>query len=117
MISFATVNEKFKKSESNILVEENRYVAYETDIDYEIYKEELLKIMSEEVFEKYFTEYAKAVNGKIYITNEQIQNFTIKSLEKLEDNHYNLTYRQNDEERETIVVIDEENSKIMQINL
>lgn len=110
--------EKFHESPIQIEAKQGTYIAYETGIVFETYKKELLKIMSEEIFDKYFTEYAKDVDGMLYITNEATNNtITLESLEVIEENKYNLTYKQEEQERETTVTIDIENGKITEINL
>lgn len=111
-------NEKFKKSEETIVAGANTYVAYSTQIKYDTYRQNLLKIMSEELFEKYFSEYTKNIDGMLYITNEQkFPYIIIDSLEKIDENQYSLMYEQDGEVKEAIVTIDENRNIIKQINI
>ena len=108
---------KFKKSEKIIEIDGNVFSTYETQIEYEKYKENLLKIMSEEIFEKYFTEYIQNIAGMLYITNETNENVIIESLEAIDDDKYNLRYNKMNEIKESIIIIEQNSGKIIQINI
>jgi len=108
----------FHETTSQITIEGTTYTMYETGIEYEEYKQELCKIMSEDIYEQYFTPYVQNIDGKLYITNQELQQqITIQSLEEIEEDQYNLTYNQNGETKEVQVTIDSNNGKITQIQL
>jgi len=73
----------------------------------------LLDQVSEEVFEKYFTTFAKNIDGELYIVNtnqeEEIERFEITESEKIDDTHYEIKYTYSDgrtqEEKETKVTL------------
>jgi len=89
-------NAKYAKSNETVTINGNNYTLYKTGIDFEKYKEDLMEMMSEEVFEKYFTTYAKNINGELYIVNDSLDNaneeFIIDSFEIINDDTYKVTF-------------------------
>ena len=73
--------------------------------------------MSEEIFEKYFTEYIQNIAGMLYITNETNENVIVESLEAIDDDKYNLRYNKMNEIKESIIIIEQNSGKIIQINI
>lgn len=89
-------NQKYQESNETVNIDGKIYKLYKTNIDFETYKNSLLQMMSEEVFENYFTTYAKEINGELYIVNDSTDNeneeFIINSIEIIEDNTYKVKY-------------------------
>lgn len=94
------VKEKFKPSSETTQINGVNYDLYSTGKKFEEYKKDLLTLMSEEVFNKYFTTFAKDINGELYIVNQNVDNenekFEINSLELISTNVYNVKYTYTD---------------------
>ncbi len=121
-------NQKYQKSNETVNIDGKIYDLYKTNIDYKTYKNNLMQMMSEEVFENYFTTYAKEIDGELYIVNESTDNenedFIINSVELVENNKYKVkyTHTNGDEKEEKEVTatfaLNEEGSVIVdEINL
>ncbi len=108
---------KFKESSENITVDGKEYKLYSTEINYDTYKAELLNYMSENVYDSYFTKYAKNIDGKLYITNEVEDFYTLESLEKTADGQYILSYTTEGETKEAEITIDVNSRKVTNINI
>ena len=110
-------DERFKESNEKIKVDGKEYKLYSTGIDYEEYKSELLNYMSENVFNKYFTQYTKNIDGKLYITNEVEDFYTLESLENTDEGKYLLSYKTEGETKEAEISIDTKTRIVSDINL
>lgn len=108
---------KFKESSEKITVDGKEYSLYETGISYDAYKTELLKYMSETVFENYFKPFTKNVDGKLYITNENEESYTLESLENIEEGKYLFTYQKDGESKDGEVIIDKTERTITEIKM
>lgn len=115
--SQSTAEELFKESNQTTIINGTEYKLYSTAIYYKDYKEELLNQVSEELFEKYFTIFAKDINGELYIVNtnqdKEVEKFEITETEKKDDIHYQVKYTYTDsqitEERVTTVTFGQNN--------
>lgn len=89
LINFNLVTqEKLGEYKSNKLILDE---FYETDINYEDFKNEMLKYMTEEMFIKNFSEDVKSLKGKLCYSMYNIgedESFKILSIEKNDDNNY-----------------------------
>ena len=69
---------------------------FKTKIEYEDYKYNLLDYVSEDIFNQYFTEYQKDVDGILYTTNHSFgaESFAVESIEEDADGSgkYTVTY-------------------------
>lgn len=94
------VEEKFKPSNETTQINGVSYNLYSTGKKFAEYKKALLTLMSEEVFNQYFTTYAKDIDGELYIVNQNVDNetesFEINSLELVSTNVYNVKYTYSD---------------------
>lgn len=94
------VKEKFKLSNEKTEINGVSYDLYSTGKKFEEYKKELLSLMSEEVFNQYFTTFAKNINGELYIVNQNVdkesEKFEINSIELVSTNVYNVKYTYTD---------------------
>lgn len=90
------VENKFKPSNEKIQIDGKEYTLYSTQKKFDDYKNALMYLMSEDVFNKYFTTFAKDINGELYIVNEnsdnETENFEINSMEIVRDKVYNVRY-------------------------
>ena len=109
--------ERFKESNETINVGGKDFKLYETGIDYAEYKNELLKYMSEEMFNKYFKPYTKEINSKLYITNEMEEETNIESFESIDDEKYLVSYQINGEIKENTIKIDKDSRLVKDFDL
>lgn len=108
---------RFKESNETINVGGKDFKLYETGIDYAEYKNELLKYMSEEMFNKYFKPYTKEINSKLYITNEMEEETNIESFESIDDEKYLVSYQINGEIKENTIKIDKDSRLVKDFDL
>ncbi len=108
---------RFKESNETINVGGKEFKLYETGIDYAEYKNELLKYMSEEMFNKYFKPYTKEINSKLYITNEMEEETNIESFESIDDEKYLVSYQINGEIKENTIKIDKDSRLVKDFDL
>lgn len=108
---------RFKESNETINVGGKDFKLYETGIDYAEYKNELLKYMSEEMFNKYFKPYTKEINSKLYITNEMEEETSIESFESIDDEKYLVSYQINGEIKENTIKIDKDSRLVKDFDL
>lgn len=108
---------RFKESNETINVGGKDLKLYETGIDYAEYKNELLKYMSEEMFNKYFKPYTKEINSKLYITNEMEEETNIESFESIDDEKYLVSYQINGEIKENTIKIDKDSRLVKDFDL
>ena len=108
---------KFKESNEKITVDGKEYKLYSTEINYDTYKAELLNYMSESIYEKYFTKYTKNIDGKLYITNEVEDYYSLESLENTGECKYILSYKTEGETKEADITIDSSKRTISDINI
>ena len=108
---------RFKESNETINVGGKDFKLYETGIDYAEYKNELLKYMSEEMFNKYFKPYTKEINSKLYITNEMEEETNIESFESIDDEKYLVSYQINREIKENTIKIDKDSRLVKDFDL
>jgi len=111
------INTSLELTNAAIEINGSTYELYNTKKSFKEYKNECLYIMSEEVFEKYFTTYAQNVDGQLYIVKDMInenESFETLSVSRLDEKTFkvtcNYTDRINTEQREYTLTIETGNS-------
>ena len=89
-------DKKYQETDETTTINGTEYKLYRTHIDFEEYKDSLMEMMSEDVFENYFTDYAKDIDGELYIVGESTDNaneeFSIEDMELVKEDTYKVSY-------------------------
>lgn len=104
------IDELYKPSGEKTTIDGKEYDYYKTEMKYDDYKKAVKELVSEEIFDKYFTKYVKNVDGELYIVNmpkEETEKFEIIEIKETNEKEYFVKYKYQNgdvsEERETTV--------------
>lgn len=94
------IDEMFAKTDQTVFsVNGKEYNLYKTGIDYKEYEEAVKELVSQEIFDNYFTQLAENIDGKLYILQinegKETEKYEIKEITEIDeaiDEWYEVTY-------------------------
>ena len=92
--SYEEMEKDIIESNENIEIDNQKELLYKTSIPFSEYQKEMLKYVSNALFEDQFTTYQKDINGMLYVVNNagESDTYEIKTFNQIGRNQYEATY-------------------------